>query len=389
MDSEEEFARKRHPNRLYFTGEFPDLISGRKKRFLRRVLPSGECEHFAELDGEFVIRVAPGGLQQIRALFYTDTGDIEKLTLQTFSDEKPTKRNVFNLRGDEIKKLLQVAALTRLSVFEDGGKVRIDEADLEEFALTSAAARTLAKSNPKLIAQLAESEITERDVVALAYRKKQIEVFRRLLEEPDFFAAEKFAIDASRDEDVWQDFFERNCWIFGYGLFYVFTTKFQAKLEQVVAGASIAGGGKRTDGLLKTLGLVSSLCFVELKKPETNLLAGTEYRSDAWAVSSELSGAIAQSQRTIAAAEKTIREHLDGQDDAGYPTGDRAYFVNPRAVVVAGTLKQFCNEHGVNKPKFTSFEMFRRSINTPEIVTYDELFERARFIVEAQTETEA
>jgi hypothetical protein len=56
--------------------------------------------------------------------------------------------------------------------------------------------------------------------------------------------------------------------------------------------------------------------------------------------------------------------------------------MRPRSVVVAGSLSQFQTGHGVNEPRFTSFELFRRQLIAPEIVTFDELYERARFIVE-------
>jgi hypothetical protein len=38
-------------------------------------------------------------------------------------------------------------------------------------------------------------------------------------------------------------------------------------------------------------------------------------------------------------------------------------------------------EHGVNTEKFRSFELLRRNTFLPEIITFDELYERARFIV--------
>lgn len=39
--------------------------------------------------------------------------------------------------------------------------------------------------------------------------------------------------------------------------------------------------------------------------------------------------------------------------------------------------------NGVNEEQFVSFELFRRQLTAPEIITFDELYERARFIVES------
>jgi hypothetical protein len=49
---------------------------------------------------------------------------------------------------------------------------------------------------------------------------------------------------------------------------------------------------------------------------------------------------------------------------------------------VIGSLDEFYADHGVNVSKFRSFELYRRNTSRPEVITFDELLERARFIVE-------
>jgi hypothetical protein len=49
--------------------------------------------------------------------------------------------------------------------------------------------------------------------------------------------------------------------------------------------------------------------------------------------------------------------------------------------LVIGNLAQFRGEHGINEGKFRSFELYRRNTWRPEILTFDELLERAKFIV--------
>ncbi|MBI3696056.1 MAG: DUF4263 domain-containing protein [Acidobacteria bacterium] len=128
---------------------------------------------------------------------------------------------------------------------------------------------------------------------------------------------------------------------------------------------------------------MSSLCFAEIKTHATPLLERQPYRSDTWAISRELAGAVAQAQRTVQSAEENIGSRLDPRDDEGNPTGEPAYLFRPRSVVVAGSLGEFIVDGRVNEPKFSSFELFRRQIQEPEIVAFDELYERAKFIVEA------
>ncbi len=55
----------------------------------------------------------------------------------------------------------------------------------------------------------------------------------------------------------------------------------------------------------------------------------------------------------------------------------------PRSFLVIGSLSEFHTVHGVNEEKYSSFELFRRNLKSPEVVTFDELFERAKYIVES------
>src|SRR5690606_7641264 len=110
-------------------------------------------------------------------------------------------------------------------------------------------------------------------------------------------------------EEVWQRFFEANHWIFGGSLFFNAAGAIdEGKLERVVAGASVAGPGKRADGLLSTRGRVGALCFAEIKTHRTKLLQKNQYRPGVWGPSSDLTDAVAQSQRTVHLAEANIRE---------------------------------------------------------------------------------
>jgi len=45
-------------------------------------------------------------------------------------------------------------------------------------------------------------------------------------------------------------------------------------------------------------------------------------------------------------------------------------------------MDQFQTLNGPNEMKFRSFELFRRNTWRPEIMTFDELLQRARFIVD-------
>jgi Shedu protein SduA, C-terminal len=56
---------------------------------------------------------------------------------------------------------------------------------------------------------------------------------------------------------------------------------------------------------------------------------------------------------------------------------EQTFTVQPKGILVIGDTRQLSEIS-----KRNSFELFRRNIVNPEIITFDELFERARFIVQ-------
>lgn len=168
---------------------------------------------------------------------------------------------------------------------------------------------------------------------------------------------------------------------------YIFTSQLDGKkLEQVTNGFSFHESGKRADALMKTRGLISSLCFVEIKTHKTPLLNNNAYRSECWPISDELSGSVAQVQKTAQKAIKTIQTKIEIESENGNLSGETAFLYQPKSFIVIGCLMEFFSRNGVNEQKFGSFELFRRNINNPEIITFDELFERAKFIVKLSEE---
>jgi hypothetical protein len=82
----------------------------------------------------------------------------------------------------------------------------------------------------------------------------------------------------------------------------------------MISDGFVATRGKRVDALMKTRGVISSLCFVEIKTHATPLLAASAYRAGCWAAHSELSGAIAQVQGSVASAMDSLRGKLTLND---------------------------------------------------------------------------
>lgn len=132
---------------------------------------------------------------------------------------------------------------------------------------------------------------------------------------------------------------------------------------------------------MKTKGIISNLCFIEIKTHKTSLLDSKPYRAGCWGPSKELAGAIAQVQGTVASAIENLSSKINPTDNSGNPTGEEIYNYQPKSYLVIGDMGEFMTENGVNKDKLRSFELFRKNITSPEIITFDELYERAKFIV--------
>ncbi len=236
---------------------------------------------------------------------------------------------------------------------------------------------------PARLRGLIENDESAHDVVAVAGRRQAVQRFRGLLEDAGYFDNESVSKFHGKAEAVWQALFEANAWIFGVSLAGQLLTSWNdEKLEQVVAGPSIVGVGKRADALLRTVGRIRSMVFVECKTHRTPLL-GAEYRPGCWSPSNELVGGVAQLQGTIYRAVNQIGERLNDKDPRGAEVpGESIFLIRPRLFLVIGQLDDLMgSQGGVHLDRLRSFELYRRNISEPEILTFDELLARADWSV--------
>lgn len=214
MTTDADYVSGMKTTRIYLSKEFQkDTVEGKRPaRFISRVFESGERDCMVAMKGEAVLRVTLGGREQVKALFYVDDRSIDHILLQRFNTGSNAPQRVahFSLRGSEIKKVVGLLKLVESGTIAGQDKFRIEESDLQDFAVSDDAARSLARSNPELIAEIARNEITKKDVIAVAYRKNVLERFRKMLDDDTFFGSEKTRLSKLRDEDVWQALFEEN-----------------------------------------------------------------------------------------------------------------------------------------------------------------------------------
>lgn len=370
-------------NEAYISSSLQDFRNpNRKVRIATKVIDSTNSYAFATIKDEIVLRYKEGAKSYIKAKFFEDDRDIFVLNIQGYSAATDKPHNAsFSFIGNEIDILLEFIKNIQSVNFKNSCSKIIRDEEPESKYLTEDQALHIFQKNKDLFVEMLRTEITTEDIVTVGYRKKQLELFKKLLTEPDLFENIKKKKNYT-DESLWQHFFEKNPWIFGYGLAYVFLSGFNdKKLEQMVQGYSVNNFGKRVDALMKTKGIISNLCFVEIKTHSTALLDTNQYRSGCWAPSKELSGAVAQIQGTVASAVDNLTNKITIKDKQGNPTGEEIFNYQPKSYLVIGNLKEFSTDNGINSDKLRSFELFRRNTHNPEILTFDELFERSKFIV--------
>ncbi|MBB1324049.1 DUF4263 domain-containing protein [Pseudoalteromonas sp. SR45-1] len=371
------------PGKTYIS---PSLQSfGNKERRVRiasKILPSEDGYEYVKERDEVVLRKKQDAKTYITAKFLEDTRQTFVLTVQKFMTETGQPYGSgFSFVDEEIGRFCEFLANIQAVDFKTRSKVNITDEELRKIALTTHQAKTFVTENQELFAEALKSEVTTEDLIAVGFRKKQLSVYSQLLIDQNYFDDIKKRKGCT-NEGLWQKYFEKNPWIFGYGLGYIFLSGLDdRKLEQVVQGFSVVSHGKRVDALMKTKGIISNLCFIEIKTHATDLLETKPYRSGCWAPSKELAGAIAQVQGTVASAVENLSSKITPNDKVGDPTGEEIFNYQPKSYLVIGSMDEFVSDNGVNKDKLRSFELLRKNTSNPEIITFDELYERARFIV--------
>ncbi|MEK7552695.1 MAG: Shedu immune nuclease family protein [Patescibacteria group bacterium] len=236
------------------------------------------------------------------------------------------------------------------------------------------------KDGQKIIEELINNGlITSTDIINIGYRKKQLEIFEKLLNQPGYFAVytTENKITDTRHESIWQHFFNSNDWIFGYGLDYRFLGILQK--EARVSNLDIAGKGAVINDFL--LGCNKFTVLVELKKHDTPLFSRGKNRSNSWILSDDLISGLSQILEQKASWQVFAETNANGNfDDKGKLIKQKT--VDPKSILVIGSTKQFDGGDKENQIKAKTFELFRRDSRNIEILTYDELYERAKFIIE-------
>jgi hypothetical protein len=246
----------------------------------------------------------------------------------------------------------------------------------------------------EIIQQLLDNEIIDsQDIVNTGYRKKQLRIFKKLLDDEGYIdeykksESTKTFIEAkeniktinenSKNEIAWQYFFEKNAWIFGYGLDY----RFQNILQREFSASDTDGAGKEQVNADFLIGDNHYTTFVELKTPDTELFTNVKNRSNSWCLSSNLTYAVSQILEQKASGQIKLEGII--HDSLGEIISQKSY--DSKCVLIIGNLeneiKKTDDSAKIRQIKKKTFELFRRNSRNIEIITFDELYDRASYIV--------
>lgn len=233
---------------------------------------------------------------------------------------------------------------------------------------------------------LSMDHITTSDIVNIGYRKKQLDIFYKLLAGGEWLLKYKEWIKRFlqkdteiKDEKAWQYFFKNNEQIFGYGLSYKFYSILQ---DEFHASDTIPSGA---EGVISDFLLADNnyTVIVEIKKPDTPLFRKNQQnRANSWKLSNELIESYSQILEQKASAQIKFETNQSKNFDLNSKLITQKMY-DPKCLLIIGNLTKElnCINDKEKMIKQKTFELFRRDSRNIEIITYDKLYDRAKFII--------
>ena len=239
----------------------------------------------------------------------------------------------------------------------------------------------------EIVSLIENINLTKDEVKSLlfSHRKKCIHWFYAFLK--DLSKNGERAFDTYRvknnitengEEAIWHHFLKNNDWIIGLNVDIKFIRDFLSK--QHIGNENSKGKGSPEVDLL---GISYFTTLIELKTSKTQIFKKEKTsasRTNTWDFSNEFIEAFSQTlaQRTEISEDKDIVDELGNLIDT-----KQNRILDPKAVLIIGNRNiEFPHQRNSDLDlKTDCFERFRRDSRNVEIITYDELFERAFHIV--------
>ena len=374
-----EYFQSRLDGRNYiskmFTYDARDLVG---ERNVIMVMEGTEDQILGHIDGALCLRIS--GLKrktQVTAVVTQDEKKVTRLTLQKFQSRNDGSvqgyaEDSFTFRADEFDRLVNFLDQIKFIDLSNKERFRIDDIstgkgrkaiiDASDVQIVERIRALTFEDREAVLRSLSES-LSTREVNLLLGRRQALEKFEQQIDGTEW---------AERN---WQDFFEKQQWIFGYGLDYRILRQFDR--EATMAAGGMDNRNRPVADFLTTFTDYTAL--VEIKLPSTPIFANKGGRAGTRQFSSQFMSAVSQilEQKAEWLSFAASGEHFNRQ---GQKLEARTR--NAKAILVMGRSSELVldgNQRETNVLRDT-FELFRQQMRSIDIVTYDELLERARFI---------
>jgi len=229
-----------------------------------------------------------------------------------------------------------------------------------------------------------KSDIKETDIRSILFekRKHNLKAFLFLLKNMAFQGKtsidhyrEKFSVQPG-DEAIWHHFLKSNDWILGLNVDIKFIREFYD--EQKVGTENSKGIGSPKGDLL---GVSDFTTLIELKHSETKIFktVKSKGRANTWDFTSDFIEGVSQCLGQKFALDKSYKTKDFVNDQGKMLDKIQTLTIDPKTVFIIGNRKlEFPHTlESDNHTKSQTFELFRRNNRNIDIVTFDELFERA------------
>ena len=217
-------------------------------------------------------------------------------------------------------------------------------------------------------------------------RKEILDEFRKLLENDEYYKIyenkHKENIKGTGEEAVFHYFLKKNDWILGLNVDIKFIKDFTDEVH--VGNPDTTGvGNPKTD----MMAISDYTTLIEFKIPKTHFfteIKSSKSRTGTWSFTNDFIEGISQCLKQCSSWDKEHKsKDLVGNDKEIF-LQDYHRTIDPKVIFIIGNKQKelnIKNKKTDNLLKRDTLERFRRNNRNVEIVSYDELYERAYFIV--------
>lgn len=384
-DDEREFFKLRNQGKTYISKVFNFGTHNLEEiRNVWMVLEGSDSIVLGEIKGALCLRLTGANRKtQVTALVTQDEKRRKRLSFQTFRSRsgdwyETSDKHEFTFRDDEFDRLLEF--LNQIQFVDLSNRERFSIEDISTRAGPKAIIdasdrgivermRGMTEQQRKEYLRAIHNTLTADEVNVLLGRKQGLEEYERQLAQDSW------------GEGNWQDFFEREQWVFGYGLDYRIMRQFDREMKVGVGGSD----NKNQPIIDFLMSFREYTVLVEIKKPNTPIFrARRGGRAGTWEFSPEFMGAVSQivEQKAEWLAFSQTGEHYDKAGREKLTARTRS----ARSILVIGSKEEFAKSGNARDAVVMAdtFELFRQECRSIDIITYDELLERARFITRSQ-----